>query len=289
MSASPAPIPAMPSAAPLKRCEERGKPPCTLHVVNNYTVTGADWRAQVPARAADAPDIGRLRPEPYWSMRGPSAPTGLIVWSHGYMAGKNATEGAPQPWTGRFTRIGLRPLSLRPGMDRRLGGRRHGAGRRRAQGARDGLSPRRAGRPIGRRLGVAGGAGARRAGRRRDLDRRGPPRRGDKMQRVTTRARSEWQNMVGALKPGPRVVLVNFAERYLRRRRPHGRCALGLRQERRDAVDHRQSRTASRATARPATWPSPASSAAASKGFIEQGDEAAALLGRIPTACTRRH
>ena len=26
-----------------------------------------------------------------------------------------------------------------------------------------------------------------------------------------TRARSEWQHMIGVLKPGPRVVLVNFA------------------------------------------------------------------------------
>ena len=58
----------------LKRCEERGKPPCTLHVVNNYAVTGADWRAQVPARSADAPDIGRVRPEPNLSMRGPQFP-----------------------------------------------------------------------------------------------------------------------------------------------------------------------------------------------------------------------
>ncbi|HZX82377.1 MAG TPA: hypothetical protein VFF19_02345, partial [Reyranella sp.] len=30
--------------------------------------------------------------------------------------------------------------------------------------------------------------------------------------RDTTRARSEWQSVVEALKPGPRVVLVNFAE-----------------------------------------------------------------------------
>ena len=33
-----------------------------------------------------------------------------------------------------------------------------------------------------------------------------------KMRGNTTRARSEWQNVVGALKRGPRVVLVNFAE-----------------------------------------------------------------------------
>ncbi|HZX87230.1 MAG TPA: hypothetical protein VFF19_26905, partial [Reyranella sp.] len=88
-------------ASALKRCEERGKPPCILHVVNNYTVTGADWRAEVPARAADAPDIGRLRPEPYWSMRSPKLAAGLIVWSHGYMAGRNATSSAPQSWIGR--------------------------------------------------------------------------------------------------------------------------------------------------------------------------------------------
>src|ERR671910_193390 len=69
-------------------------------------VIGADWRAEVPARSADAPDIGRLRPEPYWSMRGPKLAAGLIVWSHGYMAGKNATSSAPQPWIGRFTRMG---------------------------------------------------------------------------------------------------------------------------------------------------------------------------------------
>jgi pimeloyl-ACP methyl ester carboxylesterase len=33
-----------------------------------------------------------------------------------------------------------------------------------------------------------------------------------KMRGDTTRARSEWQNVVAALKPGPRVVLVNFAD-----------------------------------------------------------------------------
>src|SRR5688500_5588189 len=90
----------------LKRCEERGKPPCTLHVVNNYTITGADWRAEVPARSADAPDIGRLRPEPYWSMRGPHLAAGLIVWSHCYMSVKNATNSAPQSWYVSFNRRG---------------------------------------------------------------------------------------------------------------------------------------------------------------------------------------
>src|SRR5258705_1655861 len=39
-------------------------------------------------------------------MRGPQLATGLIVWSHGYLAGKNSAESAPQPWIGRFTRLG---------------------------------------------------------------------------------------------------------------------------------------------------------------------------------------
>ena len=163
----------------LKRCEERGKLPCTLHVVNNYTVTGADWRAQVPARAADAPDIGRMRPEPYLVDARPPArrrPDRLEPWLHGRQErDQQRAAVVDRPLHAH----GLRPLSLRPRMDRRLGGRRHGAGRGRAQGTRDGLSPRRAGRPVGRRLGIAGGAGARRTGRRRDLDRRGPPWRGD--------------------------------------------------------------------------------------------------------------
>jgi hypothetical protein len=90
----------------LQRCGERSRPPCLLHVVNNYAVSRSAWRDQVPARAADAADLGRVRPEPYWSMRGPQLANGLIVWSHGYMAGRNATDSAPQSWIGRFTRLG---------------------------------------------------------------------------------------------------------------------------------------------------------------------------------------
>src|SRR5262245_17017741 len=36
-------------ASALKRCEERTKERCALHVVNNYTVTNQDWRELVPA------------------------------------------------------------------------------------------------------------------------------------------------------------------------------------------------------------------------------------------------
>ena len=195
----------------LKRCEERGKPPCTLHVVNNYTVTGADWRAQVPARAADAPDIGRLRPEPYWSMRGPKLAAGLIVWSHGYMAGKNATSGAPQSWIGRFTRMGYdlyrfdrewivdwagdaTALADAVRKAREMGYRRVVLAGQSA-GAWVSLAALARGAPVDGVISIA-------AAHHGEVTK----------MRDTTRARSEWQNVIEALTPGPRVVLVNFAE-----------------------------------------------------------------------------
>lgn len=195
----------------LKRCEERGKPPCTLHVVNNYTVNGAPWREQVPARASDAPDIGRLRPEPYWSMRGPQLANGLIVWSHGYMAGKNATDSAPQIWIGRFTRAGYDlyrfdrewiadwasdATALADAMRkaREMGYRRIILAGQSA-GAWVSLAALARGAPVDGVISIA-------AAHHGEVTR----------MRDTTRARSEWQNVLRALKPGPRVVLVNFAE-----------------------------------------------------------------------------
>ena len=195
----------------LKRCEDRGKPPCTLHVVNNYTVTGADWRAEVPARSADAPDIGRLRPEPYWSMRGPKLAAGLIVWSHGYMAGKNATSSAPQPWIGRFTRMGYdlyrfdrewivdwagdaTALADSVRKAREMGYRRVVLAGQSA-GAWVSLAAVARGAPVDGVISIA-------AAHHGEVNK----------MRDTTRARSEWQNVIEALRPGPRVVLVNFAE-----------------------------------------------------------------------------
>lgn len=195
----------------LKRCEERGKPPCILHVVNNYTVTGADWRAQVPARAADAPDIGRLRPEPYWSMRGPRLATGLIVWSHGYMAGRNATDSAPQTWVGRFTRLGYdlyrfdrewivdwsgdaTALADAVRKAREMGYRRVVLAGQSA-GAWVSLAALARGAPVDGVISIA-------AAHHGEVSK----------MRDTTRARSDWQNVIAALKPGPRVVVVNFAD-----------------------------------------------------------------------------
>ena len=225
----------------LKRCEERGKPPCTLHVVNNYTVTGADWRAEVPARSADAPDIGRLRPEPYWSMRGPKLAAGLIVWSHGYMAGKNATDSAPQPWIGRFTRMGYdlyrfdrewivdwagdaTALADAVRKAREMGYRRVVLAGQSA-GAWVSLAALARGAPVDGVVSIA-------AAHHGEVTK----------MRDTTRARSEWQNVIEALQARTAGRAGEFRRGCLRRRRPHGRRAIGIRQERRECRRHRQSR-----------------------------------------------
>ena len=195
----------------LKRCEEQAKQACILHVVNNYTVSHTNWRDVVPARAVDAPDIGRLRPEPYWSMRGPQLAAGLIVWSHGYMAGRNATESAPQGWIGRFTRLGYdlyrfdrewisdwagdaTALVAAVRKAREMGYRRVVLAGQSA-GAWVSLAALARGAPVD---GVISIAAAHHGLVEKMSD--------------TTRARSEWQHVLEAIKPGPKIVLVNFAE-----------------------------------------------------------------------------
>jgi pimeloyl-ACP methyl ester carboxylesterase len=197
--------------AALKRCADRTKESCTLHVVNNYTVTGHEWRELVPARAADAPDIGRLRPEPYWSMRGPQLATGLIVWSHGYMAGKNSTNSAPPAWIGRFTRLGYdlyrfdrewiadwasdaTALAAAVGKARHMGYRRIVLAGQSA-GAWVSLAALQRGAAVDGVISIA-------AAHHGEVVKMQDP----------TRARSDWQHLVGSLKPGTRVLLVNFAD-----------------------------------------------------------------------------
>jgi hypothetical protein len=87
-----------------------------------------------------------------------------------------------------FHARGLRPLPLRSRMDRRLGKRRHRAGRGRRQGEGHGLPESHSRRPVGRRLGIARGAAARRCGRRRHFRRRRPSRRRREDARPDTRA-----------------------------------------------------------------------------------------------------
>jgi pimeloyl-ACP methyl ester carboxylesterase len=198
-------------ASARRRCEEKTKQGCVLQTVNNYTVAGGEWRQLVPARAADAPNIGRLRPEPYWSVRGPQRATGLIVWSHGYMAGKNSTESAPQPWIGRFTNLGYdlyrfdrewindwpgdaTALADAVAKARQLGYRRILLAGQSA-GAWVSLAALQRGAPVDGVVSIS-------AAHHGEVTKMQDP----------TRARSEWQHMIEALKAGPKVVLVNFAD-----------------------------------------------------------------------------
>jgi hypothetical protein len=52
------------------------------------------------------PERPRLEIEPHWENKGPQAAAGLIVWSHGYMSGKDNTASAPQGQVANFTRQG---------------------------------------------------------------------------------------------------------------------------------------------------------------------------------------
>ena len=202
--------PAAAIASATKRCEARTKKPCTLHIVNNYNVANQDWRKVVPVRAVDAPDIGRLRPEPYWSMRGPQLATGLFVWSHGYQAGVNAANNAPQAWSGRFTRLGYdlyrfdrewisdwasdaTALAEAVAKARQMGYRRIVLAGQSA-GAWVSLAALVRGAKVD---GVISISAAHHGTVENMTD--------------TKRARADWQHMIQALKPGPSIILVNFA------------------------------------------------------------------------------
>lgn len=203
------PGPAITSA--LKRCQERTKQECRLHVVNNYTVTGHDWRELVPARSVGAVDIGRLRPQPYWSMRGPQLATGLLVWSHGYMAGRNSTDSAPQPWVGHFTRAGYDLYRF----DREwiadwasdATALADAVARAKAMGYRRVIL---AGQSAGAWVSLAA---LQRGAAADGVISIAAAHHGvvEKM-RDQTRARSEWQHVLEGIRRGPRLVVVNFAD-----------------------------------------------------------------------------
>jgi hypothetical protein len=95
--------PAAAIASGLQYCAERSKTTCTLYAVNNVVLNGRDWKTAAPPLL---PNIGRLRPEPYWDNKGPQGAAGLIVWSHGYMLGVDATVSAPQGQAANFTMNG---------------------------------------------------------------------------------------------------------------------------------------------------------------------------------------
>jgi len=222
----------------LKRCLERTKQECRLHIVNNYTVTGHDWRELVPARSVGAVDIGRLRPQPYWSMRGPQLATGLLVWSHGYMAGRNSTDSAPQPWVGHFTRAGYDLYRF----DREwiadwasdATALADAVARAKAMGYRRViLAGQSAGAWVSlaalQRGAAADGVISIAAAHHGVVEKMGD----------LTRARSEWQHVLAGDPAGRARGRGQLRRRCLRRRRPHGRRAAHLREVGRQRRDRR--------------------------------------------------
>lgn len=87
----------------LKACQDKTGGKCAPYAVNDILLNGREWKAAPPPAS---PPIARLRGQPWWENKGPQAGTGVIVWSHGYRSGNDATSSAPQPWIGRFTARG---------------------------------------------------------------------------------------------------------------------------------------------------------------------------------------
>jgi pimeloyl-ACP methyl ester carboxylesterase len=192
----------------LKRCQERAKAPCTLYAVNNVVLNGRDWKAAAPPVL---PNIGRLRPEPYWDNKGPGGAAGLIVWSHGYMLGRDATQSAPQGEAAYFTakgydlyRFDRQYIRDWPGDATQLVDAVRQAkamGYRRvilagqSAGGWVSMAATMRGAPVDGVVSVS----AAHHGEVKDM-------------RDVSIARSEWQQLVRGIKPGPRLVVVNFRD-----------------------------------------------------------------------------
>jgi pimeloyl-ACP methyl ester carboxylesterase len=193
-------------ASATKLCEEQSKGKCSLYAINNVVLDGREWMSAAPPLL---PPIGRLRPEPYWANKGPQAAAGLIVWSHGYMAGHDATASAPQGQVAYFTlqgydlyRFDREWIRDWPGDARDLAdavrqakamGYRHVILAGQSAGAWVSLAATMRGAPVDGVISVS----AAHHGEVKDM-------------RDPSRARSDWQQIVRGIKPGPRLVVVNF-------------------------------------------------------------------------------
>ena len=191
----------------LKNCEDRSKSKCSLYAVNNIVVAGGDWKSAAPPLL---PAIGRLRPQPFWVNKGPQAAAGLIVWSHGYMQGRNATASAPQGQVGNFTAAGYDLYRFDREWIRDWPGD--------ATALADSV---RQAKTMGYRRVVLAGQSAG-AWVSMAAAMRGAPADGVisvaaahhgvvKDMTDISKARTEWRQIVQGIKPGPRLVVVNFA------------------------------------------------------------------------------
>jgi pimeloyl-ACP methyl ester carboxylesterase len=192
----------------LKDCETKARAKCTLYAVNNVVLNGRDWKSVAPPTL---PMIGRLRPEPYWENKGPQAAAGLIVWSHGYMTGIDATASAPQGQVAYFTQAGYDLYRF----DRQWIRDWPGDATQLVEAVKQAKS-------MGyRRVILAGqsaGGWVSLAATYRGAPADGviavsPAHHGEvKDMRDTSKARTEWQQIVGGIKPGPRVLVVIFKD-----------------------------------------------------------------------------
>lgn len=194
-------------ATALARCAERAKTACALYAVNNVLLGGRDWKSAAPSAL---PLIGRLRAQPGWANKGPQAAAGLIVWSHGYLAGTDSTNSAPQPYVGLFLAAGYDLYRFdRKWIRDRLGD---------ATAFADAVHQAKA---MGyRRIILAGQSNG--AWQSLAAVARGAPADGVismapalnndvSTERDPSVLRSDWQQLVRAIKAGPRLVVVNFA------------------------------------------------------------------------------
>jgi pimeloyl-ACP methyl ester carboxylesterase len=171
-------------------------------------LSGRDWKTATPPLL---PTIGRLRPEPYWDNKGPQAATGLIVWSHGYMEGKDATASAPQGQVAYFTTAGYdlyrfdrQYIRDWPGdatalvdavkQAKSMGYRRVILAGQSA-GAWVSMAATMRGAAVDGVISVS-------AAHHGEVTKMTDP----------SRARSDWQQVVRGIKPGPRLVVVNFVD-----------------------------------------------------------------------------
>jgi pimeloyl-ACP methyl ester carboxylesterase len=193
--------------AALKACEQRSGSKCNLYAVNNIALNGREWTTAAPPLL---PAIGRLHPQPWWKNKGPQGAAGLIVWSHGYLSGSDATSSAPQPWIGLFTATGYDLYRF----DRQWIHDWPGDATQLADAVRQAkaLGYRRvllAGQSAG---GWVSLAAAERGAPVDGVISIAPAHHGEvKDMRDVSIARFEWQQIVRGIKAGPRLVIVDFA------------------------------------------------------------------------------
>ncbi len=199
--------PTKPVATALARCADQAKTACTLYAVNNIILDGRDWKSVMPPAL---PTIGRLRAQPWWTNKGPQAAAGLLIWSHGYLAGTDSTNSAPQPHIGRFLAAGYDLYRFdRQWIRDRLGDttafaeavrQAKAMGYRRvilagqSNGAWQSLAAVARGAPADGVISMA-------AALNNDIS----------IEHDLSILRSDWQQLVRGIKAGPRLVVANFA------------------------------------------------------------------------------